>query len=432
MPRAGLMASDDDHKERGIGLDVFCGIDWAEDHHDIALADKDGGLLARRRISDDAAGLAALLELLAGHGDSAEDPIPVAIETPRGLLTACLRATGRPVYPINPMSVARYRDRHTVAGRKSDHGDAYVLASVLRTDRALHRPLPADTELAQAIAVLARAQQDAVWDRTAAHNKLRSHLREYYPGFLAAYATAHRGILRPDARLILAAAPTPADAARLTIAQLRALLKKAGRVRGIDAEADRLRQALRAPQMRQLPLVEQAMGRQALALLRQLDAACHSADDLAQAAIESFNQHPDAGIITSFPGLGALTGARVLGEIGDDRSRFHDARGLKAYGGGAPVTRASGKTRIVIHRRVKNQRLAAAGYLWAFSALTASPGARAHYDRRRAAGDRHAAAQRNLYNRLLGCLHHCLATGQPYNEATAFPPPAQPGHAIAA
>ena len=122
----------------------------------------------------------------------------------------------------------------------------------------------------------------------------------------------------------------------------------------------------------------------------------------------------------------------MLGEIGDDRSRFHDARGLKAYGGGAPVTRASGKTRTVQHRRVKNQRLAAAGYLWAFSALTASPGARAHYDRRRAAGDRHAAAQRNLYNRLLGCLHHCLATGQPYNEATAFPPPAQPGHAIAA
>ena len=98
-------------------MDVFCGIDWAEGHHDIALADRDGQLLARRRISDDAAGLAALLGLLAEHGDSAEDPIPVAIETPRGLLTACLRATGRPVYPINPMAVARYRDRHSVAGR---------------------------------------------------------------------------------------------------------------------------------------------------------------------------------------------------------------------------------------------------------------------------------------------------------------------------
>jgi transposase len=406
-------------------MEVFCGIDWAEDHHDIALADHGGKLLARRRISDDAAGLAQLLGLLADHGDTAGDPIPVAIETPRGLLTACLRATGRSVYPVNPMAVARYRDRHSVAGRKSDHGDAVVLANVLRTDAHAHRPLPADTELAQAIAVLARAQQDAVWARTAAHNKLRSHLREYYPGFLAAFHTVKGGIRRPEARAILAAAPDPAAAAKLTVTQLRALLKKAGRSRGIDAEATRLREALRAPQMRQLPLVEQAMGRQALALLLLLDAACAAADDLEQAAVESFNQHPDAEIITSFPGLGPLTGARVLAETGDDRSRFADAKGLKAYAGAAPVTRASGKTTAVLHRRVKNNRLAAAGYIWAFSSITASPGARGHYDRRRKDGDRHAAAQRNLFGRLLGCLHHCLATGQRYDEQTAFPPPAR-------
>jgi transposase len=406
-------------------MDVFCGIDWAEDHHDIALTDRDGQLLARRRISDDAAGLAALLALLAEHGDSAADLIPVAIETPRGLLVACLRATGRSVYPINPMAVARYRDRHSIAGRKSDHGDAVVLAGILRTDLHAHRPLPADSELAQAIAVLARAQQDAVWDRTCAHNKLRSHLREYFPGFLAAFAEARGGIMRPEARAILAAAPDPDAAAALTLAQLRSLLRKAGRSRGIDAEAARLREAFRAVQMRQPPLVEQAMGRQAQALLRHLDAACASADDLEQAAVSSFNQHPDAGIITSFPGLGALTGARVLAETGDDRSRFADARGLKAYAGAAPVTRASGKTLAVLHRRVKNQRLAATGYIWAFSAITASPGARAHYDRRKTAGDRHTAAQRNLFGRLLGCLHYCLATRQHYDEHTAFPAPAE-------
>ena len=364
-------------------MDIYCGIDWAEDHHDIALVSKDGLLLARRRISDDAAGLTQLLALLAEHGDTPDDPVPVAIETPRGLLVAGLRATGRPVYPVNPMAVARYRDRHSVAGRKSDHGDAVVLAGVLRTDIALHRPLPADTELAQAIAVLARAQQDAVWDRTQAHNRLRSHLREYFPAFLAAFAAAKGGIMRPEARTILAAAPTPGDAAKLTLTQLRALLKKAGRSRGLDTEATRLHDAFRAGQIRQLPLVEAAMGRQALALLGQLDAACTSADNLERAATESFNLHPDAGIITSFPGLGALTGARVLAEIGDDRSRFQDAKGLKAYAGAAPITRASGKTRSVTHRRVKNNRLAAAGYLWAFSALTASPGARAHYDRRK-------------------------------------------------
>jgi transposase len=404
-----------------MSMEVFCGVDWAEDHHDVALVDRDGQLLAHRQISDDAAGLATLLDLLAERGDSAEEPVPVAIETPRGLLVACLRATGRKVYPINPMAVARYRDRHSIAGRKSDTGDSIVLANVLRTDSHAHRPLPDDSELAQAIAVLARAQQDAVWARTQAHNKLRSHLREYFPGFLAAFAAARGGIMRPEARTILAAAPTPGAAAALTLSQLRALLKKAGRSRGIDTEAIRLRGALRVKQMRQLPLVEDAMGRQALALLRQLDAACAAADDLEHATIESFNQHPDAGIITSFPGLGPLTGARVLAETGDDRSRFSDAKGRKAYAGAAPITRASGKTRSVTHRRVKNNRLAAVGYTRAFAALTASPGARAHYDRRRDASDRHAAAQRNLFSRLLGCLHHCLATGQHYDEATAFP-----------
>lgn len=174
------------------------------------------------------------------------------------------------------------------------------------------------------------------------------------------------------------------------------------------------------------------MGRQTTALLRQLDAACASADDLAQAAVESFETHPDAEIITSFPGLGPLTGARVLAEIGDDRSRFTSPRGLKSFAGAAPITRASGRSVAVLARRVKNQRLASAGYVWAFSALTASPGARAHYDRRKTAGDRHTAAQRNLFNRLLGCLHHCLTHHTRYNEATAFPTPTSPQPTTAA
>jgi transposase len=399
---------------------VFCGIDWAEDHHDVALVDVDGKLVAKRRISDDAAGFTRLLELLAEAGDSAEEPMPVAIETGRGLLVACLRATGRRVFAINPMAVSRYRDRHSVARKKSDAGDALVLAHILRTDMAAHRPLPADSELVQAIAVLARAQQDAVWDRTCAHNKLRSLLREYYPAILAAFADKRDGLLRPEARAVLAAAPTPATGAALTKPQMRAALKRAGRQRGIDTEVARIQAALRAPQVRQLPMVENAFGRQALALLRMLDAACTNAEELATSTTAAFEQHPDAEIITSLPGLGSLTGARVLAEIGDDRSRFADARALKAYAGAAPVTRASGKSLTVMHRRVKNQRLASVGYLWAFAALTASPGARAHYDRRKAAGDRHIAAQRNLFNRMIGILHHCLATGTKYDEHTAF------------
>ena len=205
-------------------MTVFCGIDWADDHHDVALVDADGKLIAKRRISDDAAGFTLLLELFAEAGDSTEQQIPVAIETSRGLLVACLRATGRRVFAINPMAVSRYRDRHSVARKKSDAGDALVLANILRTDMAAHRSLPADSELAQAIAVLARAQQDAVWERTCAHNKLRSLLREYYPAILAAFADKRDGLLRPEARALLAAAPTPNAGAALTKPQLRAVL----------------------------------------------------------------------------------------------------------------------------------------------------------------------------------------------------------------
>jgi transposase len=410
---------------------VFCGIDWAEDHHDVAVVDARGAVVARLRIADSVAGFTQLLALLAAHGDSAATLIPVAIETPRGLLVACLRAGGRNVFAINPLAVARYRERHSVARKKSDAIDAAVLANILRTDMDVHRPLPADSELAQAVAVLARAQQDAVWDRTQAHNKLRSVLREFYPAILAAFATKRDGILRPEARMILAAAPTPNAAAKLTKTQLQALLRRAGRKRNIDTEADRLQTILRAAYLHQPALVENAYSRQTLALLRSLDTACANADELEAAAVDSFDQHPDAKIITSFPGLAALTGARVLAEIGDDRTRFADARALKAYAGSAPVTRASGKNQHVMTRKVKNQRLAAVGYVWAFSALTASSGARAHYDRRRQANERHTAAQRNLFNRMIGMLHHCLQTGQSYNEQIAFQRPT-PAHQEAA
>jgi len=401
---------------------MFCGIDWSESHHDVAVVDEAGTLVAKRRIREDPDGWRQLLDLLAEVGDTADAPIPVAIETTRGLLVSCLRATSRPVYAINPLAVARYRERHRVSRAKSDHADAATLAHILRTDAPVHRPIPADSELVQAIAVLARAQQDAVWNRTQLSNQLRSALREYFPAGIEAFDLKNVGLTSPEARTILAAAPTPAAAAALSVPDLMVLLRTAGRQRNIATWAKRIHDIFAREQLRQLPLVERALGQHALALLRQLDAACHAADDLTDCVAVALAQHPDATVILSFPGLGPLTGSRLLAEIGDDRTRFTDARALKAYAGAAPITRASGKSRQILHRRVKNQRLAATGYHWAFAALV-SPGARAHYDRRRTIGDHHSAALRNLFNRLLGQLHHCLHTGQPYQESTAFPPP---------
>jgi transposase len=133
-------------EHNNVAVSVFCGIDWAVDHHDVALVDNEGVMLARLRIGDNAVGFTQLLSLLAAHGDTAEQSIPVAIETPRGLLVACLRSSGRKVFAINPMAVARYRERSSVSRKKSDAIDAAALANILRTDMHVHRPMPEDTE----------------------------------------------------------------------------------------------------------------------------------------------------------------------------------------------------------------------------------------------------------------------------------------------
>ncbi|OSC39790.1 hypothetical protein B8W66_15900 [Mycobacterium decipiens] len=264
-------------------MGLYCGIDWATDHHDVAVVDHDGRVVARSRVSNDAAGFAALLTLLADAGDNASDPIPVAIET----------------------------------------------------DRAL------------------------------------------------------------------------------------------GRRRNLDRDTERLRQVFTATYLHQPPVAKNAMGIQLSALLRQFHAACIAADELAEAATAHFDQHPHATTITSFPGLGMPTGDRVLAEIGDDRSRFAEARGLKAFAGSAPITRASGKKTVVLHRHIKNRRLAAVRPIWALGSQRASPGARRHHDARRAAGDWNRQAQPHLFNKFLGQLHHCLHTGQLYDEHRALPPPLQ-------
>ena len=405
-------------------MGLYCGIDWAADHHDVAVIDDTGVVVTRGRVDHNAAGLARLLMLLAEAGDSADHRIPVGIETDHGLWVAALRETGRTIYPINPLAASRYRARYAVSGAKSDATDAVLLANIVRTDPSAHRPLPADTELAHAIRVLARAPQDAVWARQQIGNQIRDLLKDFDPAALVAFAgLPSSGLARADARTILAAAPTPAQAATLTPARLRRLLTKAGRRRDLDRDVARLRDVFTDTYPHQPPAVEQAMGIQLTALLGQFEATRTAAEQLAEAAIAHFERHPDAKTITSFPGLGNLTGARVLAEIGDDRTRFADARGLKAFAGSAPITRASGKKTVVLHRHIKNRRLAAIGPIWALSSLRASPRARRHFDARRAAGDWNHQAQRHLFNKFLGQLHHCLHTEQHYNKHQAFPPP---------
>ncbi len=185
---------------------IFVGVDWAEAHHDVCVLDEAGTFLAKKRIPDTLAGVAELHEIL---GQLAKEPseVLVGIEKDRGLIVTALVGAGYRVWALNPMSAARYRERHVTSGSKSDPGDAKVLAELIRTDRHNHRPLAGDSVEAEAIKVLARAHQSAIWSRQREANALRNALKDFYPGALDAFGT---DLDSRDALAILQIAPTPA------------------------------------------------------------------------------------------------------------------------------------------------------------------------------------------------------------------------------
>jgi transposase len=393
-----------------------CGIDWSERYHDVAIVDEQARVLGRARVDDDASGFGQLLELLAEHADGEPTSVEVAIESDKGLFVAALVAAGFTVVPINPRAAARYRERYGQAGGKSDPGDAVMLANILRTDRHVHRPLSSDSELARAVKACARQHQEAIWARQQTMNRLRSLLREYYPQALQAFPNlTHRA-----AAVVLRDAPTPQAASRLTARRVVRLLKQAGR-RNDAGLPEKIITTLCEPALRQPTPVEHALGIAAAGLIDTITAMSNAITALEAELAAVFNEHAQARVITSLPGLGPILGARVLGELGDDPQRFTDSAGLRSFAGTAPITRASGRSRVVSARRICNRRLGDACHWWAFAAITKSPGARAHYDRRKAAGDTHNAALRNLANKLLAKLWHCLQNNTPYDETSAWP-----------
>ena len=395
----------------------FVGDDWAEDHHDVELQDSSGRRLARARLPEGVAGIARLHELVAGAvGPEAEsDQVSLGIETDRGPWVAALVAAGYRVFAINPRQVARYRERHGTSGAKSDAGDAHTLADMVRTDGHQLRPVAGDSPLVEGIKVIARAHQNLIWDRHRHVLRLRSALREFFPAALEAFPE----LTAPDALELLATAPDPARAARLSRSKIAAALKRARR-RDVEVKAEAIQTVLRSAQLTQPAELTGAYAATVgshVALIAALNAQIAA---LGKQVDAHFGRHPDAEIYRSQPGLGDLLGARVLGEFGDDPDRYDGARSRKNYAGSAPVTRASGKKTVVLARHVRNRRLADALHQQAFCALTASPGARAYYDSLRARGAGHHAALRQLSNRLVGILHGCLKTRTPYDENTAW------------
>ena len=297
-------------------MSITCGIDWAEAHHDVALIDEHGVVVARSRIDTGAAGFSALLALIAEHGGGVDDT-PVAVETDKNLIVVALVEAGFTVYPINPRGVARYRERYGQAGGKSDPGDATVLAHVLRTDRHMHRRLPANTSQASAIKVLARQHQEAIWALHQTVSRLRSVLLEFYPQALQAFPN----LQHHAATTVLAAVPTPAAAGKLTRTRVATLLRRSGRGNH-PVLAERILTELRVPTLRQPRCVEEAYGHTVQGLVGAVVAMRTATDELEKALACEFDQHPLSDLLRSVPGLGPVLAARILAEIGDDSARF--------------------------------------------------------------------------------------------------------------
>ena len=394
---------------------VFVGHDWAEAHHDVHVEDEQGQRLAKARLPEGVEGVARFHELVAPFVENPAEVV-IATETDRGLFVGALLAAGYTVLAVNPMSTSHYRERHSTSGAKSDPGDARVLAELARTDAHNHRPIAGDSDLAEAVKVLARAHQSLIWTRQRQTNQLRSTLREFYPGAL----TCFDDLDGTDALAILALAPTPMLGRGLSRSKIAAALRRGGRQRRVDERTQEIQAALRSAQLAAPDIVSQAMGSTVAALVAVIAELNAQIGRLETELSDRFDQHPDAKVIRSLPGLGMVLGARVLGEFGDDPNRYADAKSRKNYAGTSPITKASGKRMVVLARYARNRRLADACYLWAFASLTAAPGARAFYDRRRAAGDTHHRALRALANRLVGILHGCLLHGVLYEEEIAW------------
>jgi transposase len=400
---------------------LFIGDDWSEDHHDVELMDASGRRLAKARLPEGMAGMTRLHAMIGQalgddiDADGVAERVKIGIETDRGPWVQALLAAGYTVYAVNPLQAARYRERLAVSGAKSDAADAHMLADMVRTDSHQLRPMAGDSAAAEAVKVVTRMHKTLIWERTRAVQRLRHALREYYPAALEAFEDLDAA----DTLELLAKAPDPASAARLSINQISGALKRARR-RDVVAKAAAIQVVLRAGHLGQPAVVTAAYAVSARALVALLVTLNEQVKALQGQVEASFGQHPDAEIILSQPGLGAVLGARVLAEFGDDHDRYTSAKARKNYAATSPITRASGRKKTVAARFVHNDRLVDALMTQAFASLRNSPGARAYYDRQRARGVSYNAALRQLANRLVGILHGCLKTGTPYDEATAW------------
>lgn len=393
-------------------FDWFVGIDWASREHEVRLLDARGQDCGRRGVAHSGAGLHELADWLVQHSGGRPERIAVAIELSRGPIVESLLARGVAVFGVNPKQLDRFRDGYTVAGAKDDRRDAYVLADTLRLSRDRYRRLKIGDPKIIALRALVESEEDLGAEERRLANRLRSLLEGYYPQALALCPAADESWLWS----VLEKAPTPEDAHRLTKGRLAKILRE-HRIRRVGASE--VLRTLREKALPVAPGVAEAAGGQVVLLIARLQLAhtqrarCSRKVELALAELED-DPDGDVAIVRSLPGVGTSISAALFVDAADLLAA-RDYAGLRSYAGIAPVTRRSGKQRVVSMRRACSARLRHALYHWARCSAQRSAHCHAIYAAARARGQSHGRALRGLADRLLRMLVAMLRTRTHYD-----------------
>ena len=388
---------------------LLVGIDWADKEHVYCLMDDTGATLASGAIPHTPEGLDRLLAAIQTHAQDPHD-VCIALETSHGPLVGILLEHGLTVYPINPKAVERHRERFRVAGAKSDLRDAWVLATLLRTDRALYRPLVPDSETAQELRTLTRDRAELVRTRTMFSNQLTACLKVYFPEFLDLFDDPDR----PVALALLRAFPTRAALSAASVKRLETILRR-HHCPSSAAKAQVIHTRLRQPAFQITTVVIRTKARLAQTLAQQSGSLAEQIAAYEAEIQRLLKLHPDGELYRSLPGAGDLLAARMVGELGDNRERYREAAVAQCEAGTAPVTRASGTTRIVRLRRACIHPLREALWHFAFASLRHCSWANEYYRRARARGKKHAEAIRMLGNVWLRIIIAMRRDHRPYD-----------------
>jgi hypothetical protein len=395
---------------------LFVGIDWAKDEHTICVLGSDRKQIYTGSIKHSGEGLRQLADLLIKLSDDHPECVAVSIETPRGAVVETLVERQFVVYSLNPKQMDRFRDRHSVAGAKDDRRDAFVLADALRTDRHLFHQVRLDDPLIIRIRELSRTEGAIQHDQTRVTNQLGDLLNRYYPQLLQLCPAADESWIWD----LLEIAPLPAKARKLSKSKLEALLRS-HRIRRLNA--DTLQQALNVPPLKLAPGAAEAASEHALLLLPILRLLQRQKKDLEEriaALLEEmsteggFSGHRDVVVLRSLPGVGRVVSATLLAEASQPLAE-RDYPALRNYGGTAPITKRSGKSKTILMRRCCNERVREALYHWSRVSTQVDERSKAHYAELRAKGHKHGRALRGVADRLLAVLVAMLASGTTYD-----------------